>query len=53
MEFLDKNKKTGRPPFKPTKRMRDWVETSVAAGLTTTEIANILGGISRTTLNLH
>jgi hypothetical protein len=53
MEFMDKNKNAGRPPFKPTKHMRDLVETSVAAGLTTLEISSVLGGISRTTLNLY
>jgi AcrR family transcriptional regulator len=52
MRFLDKNSKGGRPPFKPTKPMRDTVETAVAAGVSTSEIAAVLG-ISRTTLQSH
>ena len=52
MRFLDKNSKGGRPSFKPTKPMRDTVETAVAAGVSTSEIAAVLG-ISRTTLQGH
>jgi AcrR family transcriptional regulator len=49
---MDKNSKGGRPPFKPTKPMRDTVETAVAAGVSTSEIAAVLG-ISRTTLHSY
>ena len=51
-EFLDKNRKTGRPAFKPTQTMRNQVEIAIAGGLSTSEIAHVLG-ISRPTLLMH
>jgi hypothetical protein len=39
---MSENKKGGRPPFKPTQRMRDQVEIYVAGGLSVTEIATVL-----------
>jgi AcrR family transcriptional regulator len=52
MRFLDKNSRGGRPPYWPTKTTRDTVETAIAAGVSTSEIAAVLG-ISRTTLHSH
>src|SRR5512132_571356 len=52
MQFMDQNKKVGRPAFKSTKRMRDQVEIAVAAGLSHSQIATVLG-ISKQTLHTH
>jgi len=52
MRFMEKNSKGGRPPYKASKSTRDTVETAVAAGVSTSEIAAVLG-ISRTTLHSH
>ncbi len=52
MEFLGKNKKRGRPAFKPTQRVRNRVEIAAAAGISAAEIAAVLG-ISRATLEQH
>jgi hypothetical protein len=49
MEFLGKNKKAGRPRFKPNKPLRNQVEIAAAAGLPHNQIAAVLG-ISRQTL---
>jgi hypothetical protein len=43
MHFLSENKKTGRPRFKPTRRMRNTVEICVAGGLSLQETATVLG----------
>src|SRR5262245_17066186 len=51
-EFFDKNRKTGRPSFRPTQSMRNQVEIAIAGGLSTSEIAHVLG-ISRPTLLAH
>jgi hypothetical protein len=48
MGFLGKNKKGGRPAFRPTQRMRTQAEIAVAAGLSHSQIATVLG-ISRQT----
>jgi hypothetical protein len=52
MDFSDKNKNMGRPRFKPTKSMRNQVEIAVAAGLSETETAHVIG-IARSTLLAH
>jgi hypothetical protein len=49
MQLIGKNKKGGRPAFKPTQRMRDQVEIGSAAGLSHTQLAAVLN-ISRPTL---
>jgi hypothetical protein len=43
MHFLSENKKTGRPRFEPTRRMRNTVEICVAGGLSLQETATVLG----------
>ena len=49
MQLIGKNKKGGRPAFKPTKPMRNEVEIGAAAGLSHNQLAAALR-ISRPTL---
>jgi hypothetical protein len=44
MEFLGKNKKGGRPAFKPSKTMRNQVEIGAAAGLSHSQLSWVFPG---------